>query len=207
MAGTVAVNVAGASTPGGAGRTARPKVMPDGVLGMVVFVFTEIMLFAGLITAHTIVRMGAAAGAMWPPYGQPPLPWQETALNTSALLASGVALLLAQVEWRRHGLRPMVSMLVGGATVLGALFVVMQGREWAVLIAEGLTMTSSTYGALFYLIVGAHGLHAVAAIVALAWGWYRLHRSSLNRGQLASIAVFWYFVVLVWPILYWRVYF
>ena len=186
---------------------ARRKVLPDGVLGMVVFVFTEIMLFAGLITAHTIVRTGAAAGAMWPPYGQPPLPWQETALNTSALLASGIALLMAQLEWKSRGRDRMVSMLVAGAAVLGALFVVMQGREWTALIAEGLTMTSSTYGALFYLIVGVHGLHAVAAILALSWGWYRTHKEKLSRNQLASMAVFWYFVVLVWPIIYWRVYF
>ena len=186
---------------------ARRKVLPDGVLGMVVFVFTEIMLFAGLITAHTIVRTGAAAGAMWPPYGEPPLPWQETALNTAALFASGVALLMAQLEWRRRGNARMVSMLVAGAAVLGGLFVVMQGREWTALIADGLTLTSSTYGSLFYLIVGAHGLHAAAAILALGWGWHRLHRGKLNQAQLASLAVFWYFVVLVWPIVYWRVYF
>ncbi len=51
----------------------RPKMIADGVLGMLIFVFTEVMLFAGLISAHAIVR-SQTAGEMWPPYGQPRLP-------------------------------------------------------------------------------------------------------------------------------------
>ena len=43
-------------------------------------------------------------------------------------------------------------------------FVVFQGFEWVRLIGEGLTMTSGTLGAFFYLIVGMHALHAFAAI-------------------------------------------
>lgn len=184
----------------------RPKPVANGVLGMLVFVFTEIMLFAGLITGHSILRYGAAAGEMWPPRGQPRLPVAETLLNTSALVASGLVLVAAQVVWRRGGSRLAVRALVAGAALLGILFVSLQGREWTALVREGLTLTSSTYGALFYLIVGTHGLHAVAAILALTWSWHRLNRGVLKQEQLAATAIFWYFVVLVWPILYWRVY-
>ena len=207
---------------------ARPKLIPDGILGMLVFIFTEIMLFAGLVSAHTIVRSGAQAGQMWPPYGQPRLPAAETAFNTAALLASGIALLLGQVAFRRRwgvagGTVPAQtdgSSVTGGdatgfawaklllpvAALLGAFFVVSQGREWTALVAEGLTLTSSTYGAFFYLIVGTHGLHAVAAILALGWVCHRLWKDRLTAPQLGTVAVFWYFVVLVWPLLYWRVY-
>ena len=51
------------------------KLVADGVLGMVVFVFTEVMLFAGMVSAHAIVR-SQAVGEMWPPYGQPRLPFE-----------------------------------------------------------------------------------------------------------------------------------
>ena len=59
---------------------------------MLLFVFTEAMLFAGMISAHAIAKSGAQ---QWPPAGQPRLPLQSTLLNTIALLYSGVALIVA----------------------------------------------------------------------------------------------------------------
>ena len=181
----------------------RRKLVPDAVLGMVLFVFTEVMLFSGLISAHTIVK-SRSAGQMWPPFGQPRLPVEETALNTAALLASGLALLLAHFAFRKRARRALVPL--GVAVVLGLFFVVFQGREWAALIREGLTLTSSAYGGFFYLIVGTHALHAVAAIPCLAWAWTRMRAGRLTAAQLGAVEIFWYFVVLVWPVIYMRVY-
>ena len=95
---------------------------------------------------------------------------------------------------------------LAAATVLGGMFVALQGMEWLALIREGLTITSSTYGALFYTIIGAHAAHAVAAILALAWAALRLGVGTLTREVLSTVAIFWYFVVLVWPFLYFVVY-
>ena len=89
---------------------------------------------------------------------------------------------------------------------LGTFFVAFQGVEWVMLIGEGLTLTSSALGGFFYLIVGIHALHAVAAILLLVRTWLRLRRGWLASSQLASAEAFWYFVVALWPILYWRVY-
>ena len=75
----------------------RPRqIVSSGVLGMLLFVFTEAMLFAGMISAHAIVK-SRAAGQMWPPFGQPRLPVESTALNTAALLASGLILVIAHL--------------------------------------------------------------------------------------------------------------
>ncbi len=181
----------------------RPKLIADGVMGMLLFVFAEIMMFAGLISAHTIVR-SRVAGEMWPPYGQPRLPVQETAVNTAALLVSGIVLVLAHLAFRKEAARARVPMLI--ALLLGLFFVGSQGAEWVALLGEGLTIKSSTYGAFFYLIVGAHGAHAVAAILALGWACYELDKGRLTATQLATVSVFWYFVVLLWPVLYLKVY-
>lgn len=190
-----------ASLAGRPARAPRRPVLPNGVLGMLVFVFTEIMLFAGMISAHAIARAGAPE---WPPSGQPRLPIVITLFNTLALLVSGAMLAWAQRAWRRsaQAVRPPLF----GALALGLLFVAAQGREWVGLIREGLTLTSSTYGGFFYLIVGAHAAHALAAILALGWAWSRLARGRLTEAQLGTVAVFWYFVVLVWPFIYLRVY-
>ena len=57
------------------------------------------------------------------------------------------------------------------------------------------------------MIVGAHGLHALMAIVALTMAWWRLRIGTLTDGFLFGTETFWYFVVLLWPIIYARVYF
>lgn len=176
-------------------------VLPNGVAGMLIFVVAELMFFAGLGTAFAVARAGAT---MWPPYGQPRLPIEVTAVNTLVLLASGGLLARAHVAFGRReaGLRIWLT----GAMLLGALFVSVQGVEWVRLIGYGLTMTSSTYGSFFYLIVGAHALHAVAAILGLAYARARLAGGTLTPNVLWATEVFWGFVVGVWPFLYVSVY-
>ena len=181
----------------------RPApLVSNAVLGTLIFIFTEAMLFAGLISAHTITRASSAVG--WPPPGQPRLPVESTALNTAALLLSGAAVLLAQRRFRRDRASAFAPLAAGIG--LGAFFVAFQGVEWVRLIAEGLTLTSSTHGAFFYLIVGVHALHAVAALAALVSCGVRLRRSVLPPSTLSASALFWYFVVAVWPVVYLRVY-
>jgi len=178
-------------------------LVSSGVAGMLIFIFTEAMFFAGLISAHTIVR-SQVAGQLWPPYGQPRLPVEQTALNSLALLLSGALLVLAWFLYRRQPSKARIPLLL--SVLLGGAFVLFQGVEWIALLTEGLTIQSSTYGGFFYLIVGAHGIHAVAALGALGWAWHKLDRDELTASQLGTVSAFWYFVVLVWPILYLRVY-
>jgi cytochrome c oxidase subunit 3 len=177
-------------------------LVPNAVLGMLMFLFTEIMLFAGLISAHSIARASSIVG--WPPPGQPRLPFEETALNTAALLLSGVLVFFAQRSLRRDRKRTEALLALGIA--LGTLFVGFQGVEWLGLIREGLTLTSSTHGAFFYLIVGVHALHAIAALAALARCGVRLRRGVLAQSSLTATALFWFFVVGVWPVIYFQVY-
>ncbi len=180
----------------------REQIIPNAVLGMLIFVMCEAMMFAGLISAFTIVRT-SALGA-WPPPGQPRLPLEETAINTAALLLSGVLLYLAHRAFRREPRSASRLLLI--SIGLGAFFVVFQGFEWAALIREGLTLTSSNHGSFFYLIVGMHALHAVAALIVLVYVWDRLRRSGPASSLFYGAQVFWYFVVGLWPILYLRVY-
>lgn len=195
------MSVSGAPVAGVMPRRANPR---NGALGMAIFVFTEIMLFAGFISAFVIVRASAVPG-MWPPPDQPRLPVARTMLNTVALLASGVALWWGGRVFRKSGARA-AGPWIGAALALGSAFVIFQGLEWVALLKQGLTITSSQLGAFFYVIIGTHALHAVAAILALAFCWLGLRSGKVTESRLAAVSVFWYFVVLVWPLLYWQVY-
>lgn len=179
----------------------RQPVGPSSVVGMLVFIVTELMMFAGFISAFSITR---AAYRTWPPIGQPRLPATATLLNTAALLLSGVLLYLSHRAFTKEPARARRLMLA--SLLLGMFFVLFQGYEWAQLLAEGLTMTSSNHGAFFYLIVGMHALHAVAAVIALAFIYWKFVRGTLQRSTFLATQIFWYFVVGVWPVLYLRVY-
>jgi cytochrome c oxidase subunit 3 len=77
------------------------------------------------------------------------------------------------------------------------------------MLGFGLTVTSSTYGGLFYLIIGAHGVHVLGALIALAYTWMRMtsgQEQPLTQGGASAVRMLWYFVVGVWPILYVLVY-
>jgi heme/copper-type cytochrome/quinol oxidase subunit 3 len=177
--------------------------LPNAVLGTAIFMAAEMMFFAALISAHTIAR-ATAPGGLWPPANQPRLPVEQTAVNTAALLLSGALL------WIGTRLADKASEVakrcVLGAILLGAAFVSLQGVEWIRLLREGLTLTSSSHGGFFYLIVGAHALHAAGALVALTWAYFGMLRKSVAPAVFTASRLFWYFVVLLWPVLYWRVY-
>jgi heme/copper-type cytochrome/quinol oxidase subunit 3 len=183
----------------------RREVVPSSVLGMLVFVGTEVMFFSGLISAFTITRAGSPPLAWTLPSGLV-LPAAETAFNSAALLLSGVLMFLAHRHWRAKAPEKAARMLLA-ATGLGALFVLLQGREWWGLLSQGVTMQSSTLGAFFYLIVGTHAVHAIGAIVGLAVAWSRMRHGTLTPGFFFGAQTFWYFVVGIWPVIYIRVYF
>lgn len=184
------------------GKNSRMPMIPHGLFGMLIFVVAEIMFFAGLISAFVIVK---AAAPIWPPMGQPRLPIEETALNSLALLASGVLLIVAHRAFHR-GDRESMRRPMWIALFLGAFFVFFQGVEWVALLSQGLTLTSSSLGSFFYMIVGIHALHAVAALTLLAIASLRLRRGWLTPGLFGAAEALWFFVVAVWPILYLVVY-
>jgi len=182
----------------------RPKpVIASSVLGMGIFLFAEFMLFMGMISGFLIIKSNAV-GQIWPPPGQPLLPVGETAFNTVMLLVSGGLLVVAHRAIRDNAQR--FKKLLLASIALGAFFVIFQGVEWVALIEQGLTLSSSTHGAFFYLMVGMHALHAVFALGVLGYVYMKTHSGDLKESTFWAAEFFWYFVVGMWPLLYWLIY-
>lgn len=182
----------------------RPPI-PSGVIAITIFIATEVMVFAALISSYLVLRSNTLE---WPPWGQPRLPVWETAFNTAVLLASGFVLFKAHKAFTSDA-PERAKKLLGISMGLGTFFVLFQGYEWIGLINFGLTITSSTYGGLFYLIIGTHAVHAIAAMMGLIYCFTKITSPSPKRLQATEFWVaqlFWYFVVGVWPILYVLVY-
>ena len=121
----------------------EPKqVIPSSVLGVLVFVLSEMMFFGALISAYLIVKSG---NVMWPPPDQPRLPVTLVAINTLFLIASGVMVYFSNKSLALGQEAASKKQLLL-AIFLGAIFVCIQGFEWVRMLGHGLTMTSSTYG-------------------------------------------------------------
>jgi cytochrome c oxidase subunit 3 len=180
----------------------RKKLIPSSVLGVTVFVLTEMMFFGGLISAYLIVKAG---NIMWPPPDQPRLPITLTAFNTLFLVGSGIMVYLSNKSLAR-GDNAASKKQLGVVILFGIVFVGIQGFEWMRMLGHGLTMTSSTYGSFFYMIIGCHALHVFGALAVLIGVFFKFSKPDFKHSSYWGIQVFWYFVVGVWPIIYILVY-
>lgn len=183
----------------------RQPVIDAARLGMLVFLAAETMLFAGFVAAYLVFRFAAP---VWPPPFQPRLPLGTTGLNTLVLLASALTMRQAVRAGRGADRRGFVTAL-GATAALGGAFLALQGSEWTRLLAFGLTAASGVYGGMFYVVIGAHGAHLLGALAWLAGLAARGATARLAEPVVAHAAVFalyWYFVVGLWPVLYVLVY-
>tara|TARA_B110000881_G_scaffold170208_1_gene153812 strand:- start:158 stop:781 length:624 start_codon:yes stop_codon:yes gene_type:complete len=176
----------------------------SGVVGMLLFIVTEVMFFGALISAYLVIRAGLDE---WPPWGQPRLPVETTAFNTLVLLVSGLLMAYSRNLLQKNEFTQGRRWL-GFSILLGTFFLISQGYEWVQLIKYGLTISSSVYGGLFYLIIGAHGFHVIGTLAFLIYAWKRLGASvnPITPEGLLPVQLLWYFVVCVWPVLYVLVY-
>ena len=180
--------------------------MPMEILGMYLFIASELILFITLLFILFWLRSGLVAE--WPPPDQPRLPIGITGINTLFLLVSGYTMLRAYQAVKQNASRQLTRWLMI-TCVLGVVFLTVQGFEWIRLIRFGLSMTSSLYGAMFYSIIGLHAVHVLVTVLVLLYLWVRSSTGVYTADKHTGVVLgymFWLFVVLIWPILYILVY-
>jgi heme/copper-type cytochrome/quinol oxidase subunit 3 len=192
--------------PGDDGRDDQPELpLNNGRLGVMLFLGAEVMFFSGLLSAFLVFRTGST---VWPPPFQPRLPIIVTAFNTAILLSSGYTMFRALSSTRRGNSQALCQWLRVTA-LLGGIFLVVQGYEWARLLQFGLTLSSGVYGATFYTLIGCHAAHVFGAVIwllAVLFFAKRRHYTSQRHVAVQLCGMYWYFVVALWPILFVAVY-
>jgi cytochrome c oxidase subunit 3 len=160
--------------------------VPSSVLGMSLFVSSEVMFFGGLFASYFMLRETAGA---WPPAGS---------VETSLLLPSLLTAVLLASSATVHAGR------VGATIALGVLFLGGQAYEYAQLANEGLSASTDVFATLFFTITGFHGLHVAAGIVMLTAAFLRRGRGS--EGPAEAVAYYWHFVDAVWVLVFLALY-
>jgi len=193
------------------GRPPGPPVRAEAPIGsnawlaVLIFLGAEAMFFAGLIGAFIVFRVGSP---VWPPPFQPRLPLGVTGVNTVILVLSAFTMRRA-LSSARAGRRIPVVRFLAFTAALGGMFLLIQGYEWMRLIHFGLTVSSSVYGGIFYTLIGFHGAHVLGALIWLFGVFFRARHGRYTQERhvgLQTCAMYWTFVVALWPILYGLVY-
>jgi cytochrome c oxidase subunit 3 len=177
------------------------------VLGMLLFITSEVMFFGGLFAAYFNIRANAA---QWPPVN----PETGSAFQLQILPFVGPAtilLILSSVTcqyavWMiRRDDRTRFVRAMAVTVVLGIVFLLMQLTDYVLLGSEGLTLASGTYGTTYYTLTGFHGAHVFGGVIMLSVVLYRGmvgQFSSRHYDAVEGASLYWHFVDVVWILLF-----
>ena len=168
----------------------RPPML---AIGVMIWLGSELMFFSGLFAALFTIRAHLAA---WPPVGTH-LDTTQAGIFTIVLVASSFTMQWAVwlVEHRR---REEARRWIIVTMVMGTLFVANQAYEWVHLTTRWYT---NSYGSVFYITTGLHGLHVFLGLVAMAFLLFRMRGRDGDPGELAAfqgVSYYWHFVDVVW---------
>jgi cytochrome c oxidase subunit 3 len=176
----------------------RPGGISSSLLGMVLFIASEVMFFGGLFGAYFTIR---AASSTWPPQGTAELDARYAGLLTTVLVTSSVFMQLAVYAIRRGDQRWLVRWL-SVTLLLGAIFLAMQGYDYYNLgVHEGFRLSSGVFGSLFYTMTGFHGAHVFggAAFISIVLMRARSGQFTARYHDTVEMAsYYWHFVDVVW---------
>jgi cytochrome c oxidase subunit 3 len=186
-------------------------------VGTIVWLSSELMFFAGLFAAYFTIRN--ISPELWS---------QETAklnipfatVNTTILVLSSVTCQFGVFAAERGKPGRSGSLLQIGkwgmrewfvlTYFMGAIFIAGQATEYAALVTEHTSISSSPYGSMFYLATGFHGLHVLGGLIAFLLVIARtfVARKFTHEQAISAIVVsyYWHFVDIVWVGLFATIY-
>lgn len=164
-----------------------------GDLMMWILIISELVVFAAGLMAFLGVRLTDPTGFA---EAQRHLDATAAGINTILLVTSGWIAALAQ-QAGTGGRLARARLLLAGAAFLGAVFLLIKGREYAAKSALGIDIDTHPFFTFYYLLTGFHALHVVAGIVILAIVAWKATPRNLEAGT-----AFWHMVDLVWVLLF-----
>ena len=181
------------------------RVEPQ-LLGMLLFIISEIMVFGAFFTAYFFIRV--VAGSDWFPTAEFELPRAIAGINTAILLSSSLTMHWA-LESIKHGNRAGMKAGLTITLLLGTAFLAIQVNEYVNLTGEGLTPAALAQGSVFYGLTGLHGAHVFIGLTLLAFATTRAYRGHFTPEEHRGVEVpgiYWHFVDVMWVIVYLSVY-
>ncbi len=188
-------------------------------VGTIVWLSSELMFFAGLFAMYFTHR-SVAGPEVWAE-GAGQLNLLFSGANTLVLVLSSVTCQMGVIAAERLQARRSAGVFAFWkwgmnewfilTYLMGAFFVAGQIFEYAELAQHGLTFQNSTYGSVFYLTTGFHGLHVIGGLIAFLFVLLRSFSAKRFGEHEATTAIvvsyYWHFVDAVWIALFFTIYF
>jgi cytochrome c oxidase subunit 3 len=177
------------------------RVQPP-VLGMLLFIISEIMVFGAFFTAYFFIRV--VNGDSWPAEGDV-LPKAIAGVNTAILLSSSITLHWTG-EATKRGNRGAMKAGIASTFLLGCTFLFIQINEY---VHVGFSPSESAQASIFYGLTGLHGAHVFSGLVLLLFVTIRVfkgHFSPEAHRGLEVPGIYWHFVDVMWVVVYSTVY-
>jgi cytochrome c oxidase subunit 3 len=173
------------------------------MLGMLLFIISEIMVFGAFFTAYFFIRV--VNDDPWFPIDGVELPKLVAGFNTAILVSSSLTLHWAETcakKGNRFGLK--AGMLT--TFLLGLTFLFVQINEYAHI---GFAPHDHAEGSIFYGLTGLHGAHVAIGLTLLAIVNIRAFRGHFSPESHLGInvpGIYWHFVDVMWLVVYFTVY-
>ncbi len=177
------------------------RVEPQ-LLGMLLFIISEVMVFGAFFTAYFFIRV--VAGDSWPGPGDE-LPKLIAGFNTAILLSSSLTMHWTVVAAKADNRLAMKAGIVT-TFLLGATFLFIQVNEY---VHIGFAPSDSAQASIFYGLTGLHGCHVFVGLLLLGIVMIRIFRGHFSPQEHRGIEVpgiYWHFVDVMWVIVYSTVY-
>src|SRR5919201_3288602 len=175
----------------------RAGGISSSLLGMVLFIASEVMFFGGLFGAYFTIR---SATSTWPPPGTPELNTLYALGLTAILVSSSVTMQLGVLAIRKGQQRRLV-MWLAISLLLGLCFLAGQGNEYHHLISDGMTLSSGVFGSTFFTLTGFHGAHVAGGACFILIVLLRARSGQFtarHHDTVEMASYYWHFVDVVW---------
>lgn len=188
------------------GRYTR-KVRSALIFGFVLFLLSEIMLFAGFFWTFfdRIFHLAYVTFNMSQLNGFELIKWYKTPLiATIVLLTSGYILNYAYYLFRCRISES--AYFVDATWVLAILFLAIQMQEYQELT---FTIADSVYSSLFFLLTGFHGVHVMVGTVFITYASKDLYKRNFTDTKHIGFGIaliYWHFVDIIWIFLFLFIY-
>jgi cytochrome c oxidase subunit 3 len=172
------------------------------MLGMLLFIISEVMLFGSFFTAYFFIRV--VGNADWPAAGEE-LPKVIAGVNTAILLSSSFTMHFA-LEGARNENRAALRVGILTTFLLGLTFLTVQVNEYVHL---GFAPHDNAQGTIFYSLTGLHGAHVFVGLTLLSMATVRAFRGHFTAKEHRGVEVpgiYWHFVDVMWIIVYSTIY-
>ena len=170
--------------------------MPTALVGMLLFIASEVMFFGGLFATYFNARASVPPGEWHPPEGAH-LDLPLAAALTAVLVASSFTMQFGVWAVRR-GDTGKLKMWTAITLGLGVLFLAGQLYDYSQL---GFGISDGVFGTVFYTLTGFHGAHVFGGAVGLTIVLARALRgqfSARNHVAVEAVSYYWHFVDVVW---------